>query len=93
MLPGPSAAEWLAVRDFGRIGIHCDPDDAGQSLLGVKTSRCEVKDFSLRRTLFFFNEAFRKQVVTVVSVRLPEEECVCGKRSCCNGKGQGIEHR
>lgn len=56
MLPGPSAAEWLAVRDFGRIGIHCDPDDAGQSLLGVKTSRCEVKDFSLRRTLFFLTK-------------------------------------
>ena len=54
MLPGQSAAEWLTVRDLGRIGIHCDPDDVGQSLLGVKASRCEVEDFSLRITFFFF---------------------------------------
>lgn len=62
------------------------------SLLGVKASRCEVEDFSLRRTFFFLNKAFRKQVVTVVCGRLPEEEYVCGKRSCRNSKGQGSEH-
>lgn len=90
MLSGQSAAEWLTVRDLGRIGIHCDPH-VGQSLLGVKASRCEVEDFLLRRTFFFFfNKALRKKVVTVVSVRLSEEEHVCGKHSCCNSKGQGI---
>ena len=79
MLSGQSSAEWLTVRGLGRIGIHCDPH-VGQSLLGVKASR----------TFFFFNKAFRKKVVTVVSVRLPEGEHVCGKHSCCNSKGQGI---
>lgn len=52
MLSGQSAAEWLTVGDLGRIGIHCDPH-VGQSLLGVKASRCEVEDFLVRRIFFF----------------------------------------